>query len=184
MGEQHHVFVAAHPLNRPAREGHQERAGDGDDGVLDSKDHLAVELQLADGRRRFYKEAVKIHAVDAGDKNRNKIADQCADQPAVVPGDGEGLEDGHGFLVRIAFGEFHALRDEVDSRSLVAEALEVHRGVVVVGPSRTPRMRQALIKALVEPVDVGVIEMHPRVVGVRRLDMDFAVRLEIPEALG
>jgi hypothetical protein len=77
-----------------------------------------------------------------------------------------------------------ALRDEIDSRPLVAEALEVHGSVVVAGPSRTSRMRRALLKALVEPVDVGVIEMHPRVVGVRRLATDFSVTLEIPEALG
>jgi hypothetical protein len=66
----------------------------------------------------------------------------------------------------------------------ITRSLETRGTATVIGPSRDPVLRRQLLEALVEPVDVGVLELHPRIVGVRRTPMGPAVELEIPEIFG
>ena len=63
----------------------------------------------------------------------------------------------------------------------VTRSLEAHGAAIVAGPNRDPALRRQLLQALVEPVDVGVLELHPRIVGVRRTPTGPAIELEIPE---
>lgn len=76
------------------------------------------------------------------------------------------------------------LQDLARDASAVGDQLTDHGSIGVVGGARSPELKRAVLRSLVDPVEVGVLELHPRVVGIRRLENDFVVRLEIPEVYG
>jgi hypothetical protein len=77
------------------------------------------------------------------------------------------------------------LGDEVQAAAhSLTQPLETLGAAVVLGSHYDPNLRRVLLHSLSEPVDVGVLELHPRIVGVRRDPNGYAVTLEIPEVLG
>ena len=65
----------------------------------------------------------------------------------------------------------------------VADQLAQHGAVVVAGPEGLVE-RRALLAMLVEPVEIGVLELHPRITGVKRGLGRTTIELEVSEVLG
>jgi hypothetical protein len=63
----------------------------------------------------------------------------------------------------------------------ITDALQAYGAASVTGPNRDPALRRQLLQALIKPVDIGVLELRPRIVGVRRTSTGPAIELEIPE---
>ena len=54
----------------------------------------------------------------------------------------------------------------------------------VQGPAGDEALRDLVLKSLTEPIEDGVLELFPRVVGLRRSESGMTVELEIPEMMG
>jgi hypothetical protein len=66
----------------------------------------------------------------------------------------------------------------------LASILE-HSGVARVrGAPGTKALRDSVLKSLVAPVEVGVLQLFPRVVGLRRSQSGMSLELEVPEIMG
>jgi ATP-dependent helicase Lhr and Lhr-like helicase len=65
----------------------------------------------------------------------------------------------------------------------VGEDLETRGSATVSLDVGDPRGRSSLLRMLVDPLEVGVLELHPRVVGARREAARLLVHLELPELL-
>jgi hypothetical protein len=54
----------------------------------------------------------------------------------------------------------------------------------VQGPAGDEALRDLVLKSLTVPIEDGVLELFPRVVGLRRSESGMTVELEIPEMMG
>jgi hypothetical protein len=76
------------------------------------------------------------------------------------------------------------LSEDNPEASDLASVLE-HSGVARVrGAPGTKALRDSVLNSLVVPVEVGVLQLFPRVVGLRRSQSGMSVELEVPEMMG
>ena len=84
----------------------------------------------------------------------------------------------------------HLFDDPLDAHHflyLVTDRVAVleQEGVArVQGPAGDEALRDLVLKSLTEPIEDGVLELFPRVVGLRRSESGMTVELEIPEMMG
>ena len=76
------------------------------------------------------------------------------------------------------------LRDILTDAATFNDELATKGVVGLSGGSRDGQLKTALLQALMTPIEFGVLELFPRVVGISRSDRGLVVRLEVPEVFG
>ena len=78
-----------------------------------------------------------------------------------------------------------AVQSEHDPEASELAAILEQSGVARVrGKPGTKELRDSVLRSLVVPVEVGVLELFPRVTGLRRTESGMSLELEVPEMMG